>query len=108
MNSAYDYPGATITCDRTVTVLVQTSPGIYEPANVNLVTGAYAVIATGVTGTLPALPVAFYTVAPTLDAGDAGLLPDTTLPATGTAEFTKAADDVLQALEYVHDNPVLE
>ena len=58
LNSAYDYPGTTITCDRTVTVLVQTSPGIYEPANVNLVTGAYAVIATGVTGTLPALPVA--------------------------------------------------
>jgi hypothetical protein len=56
--SAHDYPGTTIAFDRTVTVLVQTSPGIYEPANVNLVTGAYAVIATGVTGTLPALPVA--------------------------------------------------
>lgn len=61
--------------DETVWILVETSPGIFQPQLVNI------------------LDVVSFNTIPAIDADGNGI--DT---------FTQAADDALQVLEYVHDN----
>jgi hypothetical protein len=61
--------------DVTVWILVETSPGIFEPQEVNILD-----------------VVQFNTITPIDDDGN------------GIDTFTQAADDALQVIEYVHDN----
>ena len=104
---SYTYAGASSTYNIEVPLLVETSPGVYQPAMVNLVTGAYALISDpSVTGTTET--VVFSTLPSSVDeSGDN--LPDPTMDTTdGVTAFTQTADDALQVLEFVHDNPVPE